>query len=97
MDDAAFREQFKLVYVPSSFKEAGKLQDKVVFARAEINEGAPDAVSHKLEELEPIVPNKEVIANIHRMLAIEPSIWLKSLFYNLLVFTLQPANKEFSI
>jgi hypothetical protein len=68
MNDAAFREQFKPVHVPSSFKEAGNLQDKVVFALAEINEGTPDEVSRKLEELEPNVPNKEVIADVHRIL-----------------------------
>lgn len=45
MDDAAFREQFKPVHVPAHFDDAENLQDKVIFALAEIGEGTPDAVS----------------------------------------------------
>jgi hypothetical protein len=60
MDDAAFREQFKPVHVPAHFEDAGNLQDKVIFALAEIGEGTADAVSRKLEELEAGGPNNEV-------------------------------------
>lgn len=68
MDDAAFREQFKPVHVPAHFDDAENLQDKVIFALAEIGEGTPDAVSRKLEELEPQVSNKEIIADVHLVL-----------------------------
>jgi len=68
MDDAAFREQFKPVHVPASFDKATSLQDKVVFALAEINEGSADAVSRKLEDLEPKAPAQEVIADVHEIL-----------------------------
>lgn len=68
MDDAAFREQFKPVHVPASFDQAESLQDKVVFALAEINEGTADAVSRILEALEPNVSDKEIIAEVHQVL-----------------------------
>ncbi|TSJ39687.1 hypothetical protein FO440_18280 [Mucilaginibacter corticis] len=68
MDDAAFREQFKPVHVPAGFDQAGNLQDKVVFALAEIGAGTADAVSRKLEALEPDIPEKEIIAKVHLVL-----------------------------
>ena len=68
MDDAAFREQFKPVHVAASFEKADNLQDKVVFALAAIDEGTADAVALKLEELEPQVPEKALIADVHQVL-----------------------------
>ena len=69
MDDAEFREQFKPVHVSSSFEDAANLQDKVVFALAELNEAMADEVARKLEELEPEQPHKPVISDVHRVLS----------------------------
>lgn len=69
MDDAEFREQFKPVHVPSSFDYAGNLQDKVIFALAELNEATVNATARKLEELEPGSAGKETIAGVHRVLS----------------------------
>jgi hypothetical protein len=68
MDDAAFREQFKPVHVPSAFEDAENLQDKVIFALAVLNEGTADAVARRLEVLEPDVPEKQGIAGVHQIL-----------------------------
>jgi hypothetical protein len=69
MNDQEFREQFKPVHVPASYAEADSLQEKVVFALAEISEGPAEEVVRKLEELDPEAPNKEVIGITHRVLS----------------------------
>ncbi|MCC8426339.1 hypothetical protein [Mucilaginibacter sp. UR6-11] len=68
MDDAAFGEQFKPVHVPPTFDEAENLQDQVIFALAELNEGKAEHVIRKLESLKPDAPTKVVIANAHQIL-----------------------------
>ena len=69
MNDAEFREQYQPVHVPASFHDANTLQDKVIFALAELGEGTAEEVTIKLERLEPSAPAKQVIAAVHEVLS----------------------------
>jgi hypothetical protein len=69
LTDEEFREQYKPVHIPAGFDEANSLQDKVLFALADLGEADAAQIVQKLEALDPAVPDKLVIANVHRVLA----------------------------
>jgi len=57
-----------LLQIPSDFKEAKNIQDRVLFALAKIGEGTADKISRELEALAPEMPDKQVIAGVHKVL-----------------------------
>jgi hypothetical protein len=68
LTDEQFREQYKPVHVPASFDEAVNLQDKVLFALAELGKGDAAQIVQKIEELDPKASDKQVIAGVHQVL-----------------------------
>jgi hypothetical protein len=68
MNDQEFREHYKPVHIVASYQEANTLQEKVIYALANIGEGSAEEVVLKMEELDPEAPNKEVIGVTHRIL-----------------------------
>ncbi|WP_069658265.1 hypothetical protein [Arcticibacter eurypsychrophilus] len=53
VSDQSFRDEFKPLYIPSSFHPEDTGENKIVFALAQIGDGDIDEISSKLEELEP--------------------------------------------
>ncbi|TSJ41034.1 hypothetical protein FO440_14975 [Mucilaginibacter corticis] len=56
------------IAIPSDFKEAKTIQERVLFALARLGEGTADKISRELEALAPEIPDKEVIAGVHKVL-----------------------------
>ena len=68
MTDEEFREQHKPLQVAASYEEARNVNEKIIFALADIGEGTAEDVIRHLEQLVPEADHKNVIAETHRVL-----------------------------
>ncbi|MBC7745572.1 MAG: hypothetical protein H7096_10755 [Flavobacterium sp.] len=68
LSDQEFREEFKPLHVPASFHPENLIEDKIVFALAQISEGNSTQVIEKLEELEPGIKNEQLIQKVTEFL-----------------------------
>ena len=66
--DEDFREAFKPVHVPAHYEDAVSLQDKAIFALANINEGTADDILAEMKQLDPAVPSDENTTMVKELL-----------------------------
>jgi hypothetical protein len=59
MNDEEFREAYKPLYVPAHYNAADTLQNKMIFALAELGEGTAEEVTIELEKLEPGIADEQ--------------------------------------
>jgi hypothetical protein len=59
MTDEEFREEYKPLHVPAHYDPADTLQNKMIFALAEIGEGTAEEVIAELERREPGIPGEQ--------------------------------------
>jgi hypothetical protein len=60
LTDEEFREEYKRLYIPAHYNEADTQENKIVFALAQLGEGAVTDVIGKLEQLEPNIVNEQL-------------------------------------
>src|ERR1700744_2328851 len=58
LTDDEFQEEYKPLHVPAHYQAADTLQNKMIFALAEIGEGTADDVIQELERREPGITEK---------------------------------------
>jgi len=68
LSDQEFREEFKPIYVPAEFVADDSLENKIIFALAQIGEGNFTEVIKKLEELESGISNDQVPLEVEEFL-----------------------------
>lgn len=68
LTDEQFREQHGPLQVPAAYDEAATIQDKVVFALADLGEGTAEQAIKHIEQLDPEADPKPVIAATHEVL-----------------------------
>jgi hypothetical protein len=69
MTDEEFREEYKPLQVPAHYDVTDTLQNKMIFALAEINEGTAQEVIAELEKREPGIADEQNKAFVHATLA----------------------------
>ncbi|EOR96559.1 hypothetical protein ADIARSV_0190 [Arcticibacter svalbardensis MN12-7] len=69
VSDQSFRDEFKPLYIPSSFHQEDTQENKIVFALAQIGDGDTDEIASKLEELEPGSSTPEMTAFMEAVLS----------------------------
>lgn len=57
------------VSIPSNYSEAATIQDKVLFALSDLEQGTAVSIIQRLEQLEPAADTKALIAAAHEALA----------------------------
>lgn len=62
LSDEEFREEYKPVYIPSTYSRDDTRQNKIMYALAQLGEGTVTEVIDRLEELEPNIKNEQLIA-----------------------------------
>jgi hypothetical protein len=60
LTDEEFREEYKPLYVPARYDAADNLQNKMIFALAQIGDGTAEDVIKELDSLEPGSSNEHV-------------------------------------
>lgn len=66
--DEDFREAFKPLHVPAHYDDAVTLQDKTVFALANINEGTAEDILTELSQLDPSIISDENAETVKEIL-----------------------------
>lgn len=69
LTDEEFREEYKPLHVPAHYDTADTLQNKMIFALAEIGDGTAEDVIAELEKLEPGVGDEQNRAFVKTTLA----------------------------
>jgi len=59
LTDEEFREEYKPLHVPAHYDGADTLQNKMIFALAQIGDGTADEVIAELQKLEPGISNEQ--------------------------------------
>ncbi|WP_026898235.1 hypothetical protein [Daejeonella oryzae] len=59
LSDQEFREEFKPLQVPAFYSASDSIENKIVYALAQVAEGSASEVIAKLEELEPGIENSK--------------------------------------
>lgn len=67
--DEDFREAFKPLHVPAHYGDAANIQDKAIFALANINEGTADDVLTEIKQLDPNLISEENTTVIKEILS----------------------------
>jgi hypothetical protein len=68
LTDEEFREAYKPLAIPSHYDPVDTQENKIIFALAELGEGAVTDVIGELERLEPGILNAQMIAMIKQVL-----------------------------
>ena len=69
LTDEEFREEYKPLHVPAHYDVADTLQNKMIFALAQIGNGTADDVIAELEKLETGIANEQNRAFVKTTLA----------------------------
>jgi hypothetical protein len=54
--------------IPANFQAAHSLEEKVLFAVSQLERGSADEIVRRLEDLDPAIPDKPLIAETHQVL-----------------------------
>ena len=69
LTDEEFREEYKPIQVPAHYRKADTLQNKMIFALAEVGDGTVADVIDEMEKLEPGMANEQNRAFVNTTLA----------------------------
>ena len=62
LSDDEFREEFKPLFIPAHFEEAGTLEQKITYALAQLGKGNATEIYHELQKHERADTKTEVTA-----------------------------------